>query len=1075
MGINQDEMLIHMRHIADLEETISLARHAADGTPPDHPDYIESFGNLSTQMAKRFAQTQNMQHLKESIAMTQKILRIMPQTHPDFADHSHSLGRQFRDRFSQIGELSDIEEAVALMTQSVHLTPSHALIFPGRLHDLALALGDKYLYTGQVTDVQAAVATARRAVEATPRDNEGLPGRLHNLSIQLSSQYKRIGDIKDLDDSLDTIRQSIKLTPRGDRLLGQRYHSLALELRSQYDSGADIDALEESVHTAREAIKATPQDLPAAERGDRLASLASQLGAQYLRKGKIEDLEEAINIARESIKVTPDGHPTLTAKYITLSVHLRNRYTRIGSMKDLEEAIDATRKAIAVTPLDHKQRGDLLINLSIRFGLKYARTKETADFDESMSVAQQAIEGIADDHPSRAIALEVLGIRLRSKYLRTRNLDDLTESIRVSKEAIEATREPSRRAGLFFNLAVKLRSKYFHTKAMEDIEEAICACRTAVEGTPKDDPNLAKRLHGLGNKLRTKYSRTKVAADLEEAVQCFQTALHHDVAPISIRMNAGRTLLSIMDVSRGGGHDAYLVAEATIQLAPLLSPPSLQNKDKQHLLAEIAGLGSDAAAIALLAGKGPLSAIRLLETGRGVLGSSLQDLRVDISELEKKHPDLARSFVILRDQLDAPLSQGGADVEATETSTGTDRRHQAVNRMSVLLGEIRSCAEFEHFLLPPSEANLRAAAARGPIVILNVSRHRSDALIVEQAALEVVQLPQLSPKKILAQAPHVRSVETLHWLWTAVAEPVLDALGYSKAPATDSWPHIWWIPTGMLSGFPIHAAGRHFECNSSAVLDRVVSSYGSSIKTIIHSRQKRDFLTPMRGPRDVVLVAMQDTPGQKSLRHADSEILAVQGICDKMGLPWTKPKAQRSAVLSAIESCMVFHFAGHGTTDEKSPLASHLLLEDWTKDPLTVASLLDTNLNSKSPFLAYLSACGTGQVRDKKSLDESIHLTRAFQLAGFRHVIGTLWEVNDKLCVTMAQLFYGFLHKTGISDGAISHGLHYATRQLRDSWVQGLGYSENMVRDTDIVRDVVACEDMELKYPLWIPYAHYGV
>ncbi|KAI7762750.1 hypothetical protein LZL87_008191 [Fusarium oxysporum] len=1032
MGINQDERFFYTRDIAGLEETISLARKAVECTLPDHPDYIGRLGNLSTQMAKKFPQTQNMQHLEESIVMTQKTLGTMPHDHLDFADHSHSLGRQFRDRFLHIGELVDIEEAVALMTRSIHLTPGHDLNLPGRLHDLALALGDKY-------------------------SHEEFPGRLHNLSIQLSSRYKRIGAIEDLDDSLDVIRQAIKLTPQDSRLLGQRYHSLAMQLRSKYDSSRDTDVLEESVHTAREAIKATPQNLAGAERGDRLASLASQLGARYLRKGTIEDLEEAINVARDSIKATPDGNPTLTGKYTTLSIHLRNRYTRIGSMKDLEEAIDVTRKAIAVTPVEHKERSDLLINLSIRLGLKYRRTKETVDFDESISVAYQAIEAISDDHPSRPIALEVLGIRLRSRYLRTRNLDDLSESIRMSIEAIEATRDPSRRAGLFANLAVKLRSKYLHTKAMEDLEEAICACRTAIEGTPKDDPNLAKRLHSLGNQLHTKYSRTKVTTDLEEAVQCFQTALRHDTAPISIRMNAGRTLLSFMDVSQGGGHDAYLVAEATIQLAPLLSPPSLHTKDKQHLLAEIAGLASDAAAIALLAGKSPLSAIRLLETGRGVLASSLQDLRVDISALENRHPDLARSFVTLRDQLDAPLLQGGANAEATDTSTGTDQRHEAVNRMPLLLREIRSCPGFEHFLLPPSEAELRAAAARGPIVILNV-----------------VQLPQLSPKKILAQAPYVRSVEMLDWLWTAAAQPVLDALGFSKTPAADSWPHIWWIPTGMLAGFPVHAAGRHLECNSSAVLDRVVSSYGSSIKTIIHSRQNRNPPTPIRGPRNVVLVAMQDTPGQKSLRHARSEIIAVQGICDLMGLPWTKPKAQRRAVVSAIESCMIFHFAGHGTTDEKSPLASHLLLEDWTQDPLTVASLLETNLSSRSPFFAYLSACGTGQVRDKKSLDESIHLTRAFQLAGFRHVIGTLWEVNDKLCVTMAQLFYRFLHKTGVSDDAISHGLHFATRQLRDSWVQELGYGENVIKDADMVRDVVTCDDTEFHYPLWVPYAHYG-
>lgn len=69
----------------------------------------------------------------------------------------------------------------------------------------------------------------------------------------------------------------------------------------------------------------------------------------------------------------------------------------------------------------------------------------------------------------------------------------------------------------------------------------------------------------------------KVPTDLEEAAQCFETALHHKAASISVQMHADRTLLSFLDVFQGAGHEADLVAEATIQLAPLLSPPSLHN------------------------------------------------------------------------------------------------------------------------------------------------------------------------------------------------------------------------------------------------------------------------------------------------------------------------------------------------------------------------------------------------------------------------------------------------------------------------------------------------------------------
>ena len=68
----------------------------------------------------------------------------------------------------------------------------------------------------------------------------------------------------------------------------------------------------------------------------------------------------------------------------------------------------------------------------------------------------------------------------------------------------------------------------------------------------------------------------------------------------------------------------------------------------------------------------------------------------------------------------------------------------------------------------------------------------------------------------------------------------------------------------------------------------------------------------------------------------------------------------------------------------------HLRLEDWKEDPLRVADLQTMNLRQHSPFLAYLSACGTGEMKENRLVDESIHLISAYQLAGFSHVIGTL-------------------------------------------------------------------------------------
>jgi len=67
------------------------------------------------------------------------------------------------------------------------------------------------------------------------------------------------------------------------------------------------------------------------------------------------------------------------------------------------------------------------------------------------------------------------------------------------------------------------------------------------------------------------------------------------------------------------------------------------------LLIEVSGLGSEAAAIALMAEKSTYEAIRLLELGRGVIIGSLNDIRADISDLQDKYPRLAEEFIKLQD------------------------------------------------------------------------------------------------------------------------------------------------------------------------------------------------------------------------------------------------------------------------------------------------------------------------------------------------------------------------------------------------------------------------------------------
>lgn len=75
-------------------------------------------------------------------------------------------------------------------------------------------------------------------------------------------------------------------------------------------------------------------------------------------------------------------------------------------------------------------------------------------------------------------------------------------------------------------------------------------------------------------------------------------------------------------------------------------------------------------------------------------------------------------------------------------------------------------------------------------------------------------------------------------------------------------------------------------------------------------------------------------------------------------------------------------------------------------------------------------SCPHARPPDDRLTDEAIHLASAFQLAGYRHVIGTLWPINDRLAARIAEAVYQGLASAGASGAAAA--LHAATRRIRD-------------------------------------------
>jgi hypothetical protein len=277
--------------------------------------------------------------------------------------------------------------------------------------------------------------------------------------------------------------------------------------------------------------------------------------------------------------------------------------------------------------------------------------------------------------------------------------------------------------------------------------------------------------------------------------------------------------------------------------------------------------------------------------------------------------------------------------------------------------------------------------------------------------------------------------EVLGWLWEAIAEPVLEYLGILGPPKPGTaWPRLWWCVPGLLSFLPLHAAGRHHtrsEPCPRTVVDRVISSYTPTVRALIHSRRAA---AAYRLPRTrattsagIAVVAMPHTPGAADLLGALAEAHLVEQLFPGRTDTYVGTEATYDKVTRAMSTTRWAHFACHGAADPASPSVSRLLLHDHLQRPLTVAEVARLRLDHAE--LAFLSACTTARPDDRLT-DEAIHLASAFQLAGYRHVIGTLWPIGDRMAIKIAAAVYQHLASSGASGAAAA--LHAATRHVRD-------------------------------------------
>ncbi|VTO92598.1 unnamed protein product [Fusarium graminearum] len=602
---------------------------------------------------------------------------------------------------------------------------------------------DYHIYPYVIISDAEEIAVEQAILDKIQDGDVELPNQIFKVSHRHFIRYRRLQRIADLDKAISMATEAIKLTPEGRLNRTAQIINLSVYWHEKF-----------------------------------LGSDSTNVQA----RGRREDLDEAVDICREVVEQTEKNSSYALGRLGNLSITLSNRFDVLGDIKDLDETIKIVRQAIDMTKDGSLEQTAQLSNYGRFVGDRYLRTGNVSDLDESIHTLQKVCDRVQDDQVffNKPRCLTNLGIQLSRMYRKKGTIADLKKAVDVCRKACKIVPNAELQR-CFSNLAITLKHEYFLTNDLkvldetrfsatdkiEDVEEALENAEKAAGLTPKEHLNRAAYLDTLAMQLRDMSRKTGFDSHMHEAIEHGQAVLDstHESHPEQAnrlvaqvirygdlfwktnerdchedcRIDAAKELFKYY-AAVPDWEKACQAAEIAIGLIPKLIASTTNNANKQDVLVQIYRAASDATAVAISAGK--------------------------------------RAFAALSSKVVTDLNV----LSPKDRTPGSSAHYRQTNDIDALLDEIRHNPGFEDFLTAPTKENVKNAASYGPIVVINVSQLRRDAILVERDQIRSIPLPQLTIEylKSNSQEIHTVSPKVLEWLWDTIVEPVLNELGIKR-------------------------------------------------------------------------------------------------------------------------------------------------------------------------------------------------------------------------------------------------------------------------------------------------------
>lgn len=1052
------DLLLEYQRTGDvlvLQQAAALYRQVIETIRQDDPERAGCLSNLGITLSLLSQRTTDVAMLREAAEACRQATDITPTTDPNYLNYHNNLSRILVGLFEQTMDVAVLPEAVR---SARNAADAASVGHPEQLVHLGDTLLVSYEWIGELAELREVVEVRREALAAYPPGHRGHVGCLTHLAIALRLLYQRTEELAPLEEAIAVSRRAVAATSPEDPNLVACRTSLCNALRKWSERTGDADALHEALGIARNLVAACPVEEP--RRAILLNVLAITLKVIYERTGQLSVLREAVAVGRDAIDVVPPPYLHLATYKANLVTLLRMLVDRTKDQAIAREAVLLGQEAERAFRPDDPERAGCLAILSDAMVSLATRIDSRRGMEAAVRAATDAVTATSPQHREYVPRLLSLCNALMALYGHTDELSWLEYAVRCARDAVGTTPpDHPDRAKCLSNLSVTLKELSHRNNSAQERLNSLRFAREAVAATPPDHPDRAKSLANLADALRLRFEQDDDPAALRECRStCAAIARMTGVAATD-RIKAAQQAAEL-DLVIGQRRRATAMVELAVALLPQLVMRDVDRADRQHRVRAAYALAATTAAVTI-AVDDPNRAVELLEQTRGLVFASTLDTRSDITELHQRAPDLAAPFDELRHAINltdhetsAPSPDLAAAVIGTRQRDLAARRAQLNEQWDKLLAHIRQRAGLSEFLRPLPIDELRRQATDGPIVYLTVHGEHGHALIVRDVPdypVDMMELPAtvtatavMRQADMLLQAQRTATdqrqpaaqrrgaqqqmLDVLGWTWDAVVEPVLRQLGHvGPAPAPWAWPRVRWCPVGVVGFLPLHAAGHHTAPYTDTVLDRVISSYTPTIRALAHARRQRS------APPSTVVVAVPDAPESSPLDAAEAEASIVQAFIPSATiLPPAGTQTSHDTVTAALREHSVAHLACHGLTNRGDPTASRLLLHDHRTNPLTLHSV--TRLRLEHAQLAYLSACSTTD-NNPLQADEATHLTGAFQLAGYRSVIGTLWPINDHTATAVARDVYATLTHDGTKPpdpGLAAQALHRAVRNQRD-------------------------------------------